>query len=117
MSYESGEQNDETRRPRTSGFRSVGHEGLEPSASGLGERSNQHQNSCFMISPTHLNARSCEERRVLGNHRLNPESDGARLGVVRGLALSVVQTVEGGDLRAPLAGARALATFLESLVW
>ena len=94
----------------------VGHEGLEPSASGLRERTNQHQDSCFVNSLTRLSARRCEGRRVLGNHSPNPESDAARLGVVRGLASAVVQAVESADLLGAVAGARSLVTFVESLV-
>ena len=37
------------------------------------------------------------------------------MGVVRGLALSVVQAVEGEDVEGAVAGAKALVTFLESL--
>ncbi|MBN1631076.1 MAG: hypothetical protein JW990_15055 [Thermoleophilia bacterium] len=35
---------------------------------------------------------------------------------MRGLALSVVQAVEGDDIGGAVAGAKALVTFLESLV-
>ena len=45
-----------------------------------------------------------------------PESESTRLGVVRKLAMSVVQAVEADDIGGAVAGARALVTFLESLV-
>ena len=60
----------------------MGDEGLDPSASESRERTNQCQDSYSRDSLTHLSARSCEERSVLGNHSPNPKSNVPRLGVV-----------------------------------
>ena len=112
-----------TCKPRRSLARPAG---FEPATSGLERGTNQHRNSGFRNSSTRLDARSCEERRVLGNHCPNPEPmgkhcpnpgavDDVRVGTVRGLANALVKALEGGDLRGAVGGSKALVAYVDTL--